>query len=102
MGEKNGVHWSVASCVCVRYGRVNGGGWVEGGREGGSECTVIARHDMCARREFVLWYRPREKQVEDVHDCYFEVERQPKAAFSDASTTTTTIAPSTSGIHHVP
>lgn len=23
-------------CVCVRYGRVNGGGWVEGGREGGS------------------------------------------------------------------
>lgn len=73
------------------------GGWVEGGRE----CTVIARHGMCARREFVLWYRPREMQVEDVHDCYFEVERRPKAAFSDASTTTT-IAPSTSGIHHVP
>lgn len=100
MGEKNGVHWSVACFVCVRlHRRVNGGGWVEGGREGGRECTVIARHDMCARREFVLWYRPREKQVEDVHDCYFEVERRPKAAFSDASTT---IAPSTSGIHHVP
>lgn len=45
--------------------------WVGGGRKGGSECTVIARHDMCARREFVLWYRPREKQVEDVHDMLF-------------------------------
>lgn len=51
MGEKNGVHWSVASCVCVRYGSVNGGGWVGGGRKGGRECTVIARHDICVQGE---------------------------------------------------